>query len=67
MNLLILFLQILVIWFVWYIVGCGVLAAIDKDDRLLEWSKNCPLPGGHLLVVTFWPAVIYFYFRKKER
>lgn len=43
---------------VWWIIGCGVLAAIDKDGRLLAWVKSWPM-WGWFFAVTFWPVVVY--------
>lgn len=57
---------ILITWMIWFIVGCIVLSYMDdKDQRLFNWAKNCPLPGGYALTVTAWPIIVYYIWRKR--
>lgn len=46
---------------IWYLIGCVVLAAIDENEELFEWAKSGK--GFYfLLVVMFFPIVVYKYF-----
>lgn len=53
---------------IWPLLGCVVLAAVDKDGELLEWYRSAPgtplqkfiLQGGFWLA---WPLVVFEYTR----
>lgn len=53
-----------------YLLGCSILAIIDKDGRLLEWvvrgEKLFGLFGSlfYFTVVSFWFIIVYIYWRK---
>lgn len=49
------------------LLGCLVLAFIDRDGQLLKWVRQAPhwvLKGA---VVQLWPVVLWMYFRKGEQ
>lgn len=46
--------------FMWFFVGCAVLAAVDhKDKRLFKWASSCPILFGYELVVMAWPYIAW--------
>jgi len=55
---------IILIWFVWFFIGCAVFAAIDdEEEQLYEWASSCPLPFGFELTVTMWPVVLWAWLK----
>lgn len=48
----------------WYVIGCAVLAGIDKDSQLFEWAGRAPYRLGGL-VPLFWPVILFFYFKNR--
>ena len=60
------FFYILLVFFLWYILGCVVLASIDdKEQSLLKWATTAPNDLVYLLLVWVWPIVVYFWCRKR--
>jgi hypothetical protein len=58
---------ILIGWMIWCVIGCGVLAAIDDDEkRLFHWAKKSPIVGGYTIVVTAWPVILWMWWRSKR-
>lgn len=51
--------------FVWYFLGCCILASIDEDGRLFAWAKRCPF--GFSFVPLMWPAVMWKYWREDHK
>ena len=48
------------------IIGCSILAFIDRDKQLLNWAKSFPIEGlGVPLVIMAWPIILYFYIKNK--
>ena len=52
----------------WVLLGAAVLASIDKDGELLEWTEAAPSSWLSGLVVVLWPVVVcaYLLLRQKE-
>ena len=51
----------------WFVVGCGVLAAIDHNDqRLFRWASSCPLPFGYELTVILWPLIVAYALCRRQ-
>jgi len=50
---------------IWYFTGCIIMVIIDKNGELLDWSKKAPY-GLDWLVPTFFPVILYFYFKNKK-
>lgn len=51
-------------WTVLHVIGAGVLAAVDTDERLYQWSRSAPNRLLTGLVLTLWPITLLVYFRK---
>ena len=51
--------------FLWFVLGCVVLALIDHDGQLFLWAQGCPIPFGYELTVAAWPIILWFWFRAK--
>jgi len=57
-------------WIVWVLVGLlanavlgsAVMAAIDRDGRLLAWYKECPSPWLAALVLECWPVMVWAHY-----
>lgn len=49
------------------VVGASILSILDNDEAdLFKWFKECPVPVlGHFLILTLWPAVAYFFLKRK--
>jgi hypothetical protein len=48
----------------WYVIGCGVLAAVDKREELFRWASQAPSELLYVLVVLSWPVVVWHYYRR---
>lgn len=59
--------QVFIGLFVWFLVGCGVLAAIDdKEKRLFNWAKSAPLPMLYELAVMAWPYILWLWWKDRR-
>lgn len=50
----------------WILLGCFVLSQLDNDGRLLEWLKECPMPGAATLAVILWPMLAFLVLRARK-
>lgn len=60
-------LYLIIGYFLWYTLGCGVLIAIDKDGRLEDWIWNkAPNHFYSVVAILLFPivATIYLYENK---
>jgi len=50
-------------------VGCLVLAAVDKNERLFNWANSAPNDFIYYMTVQLWPIIVLFWFmpRRGER
>lgn len=51
---------------VWMLVGCVILATIDRRGALLAWSKEAPYGLG-CFVVALWPIVAVAFLAGKGK
>lgn len=59
--------QVLIGLFAWFLIGCGVLAAIDNEDqRLFKWAKDCPVPLGYELTIMAWPVILWLWWKNRR-
>ncbi len=65
--------MVVVLWifgamFIWIIVGCGVLAAIDDEDqRLFKWATSAPFKHPlYELTVMLWPYILWLWWKGKK-
>ncbi len=50
--------------FCWFVIGCGVLAAIDDDrSTLFKWARSAPNQALYVGAVMLWPLVVYLWRR----
>jgi len=53
--------------FVWFLIGCGALVAVDdEDERLFKWASSAPLPLLYELTVMAWPYILWLLWRDKR-
>jgi len=51
---------------IWIVIGCMACAAVDdKQQTLLKWARECPLPGGSIWVVMAWPVIVLFEMKNR--
>ena len=59
--------QVFIGLFVWFVVGCGVLAAIDDEDqRLFKWASSAPLPLLYEITVMCWPFIVWLWWKNRR-
>ncbi len=51
----------------WYAIGAAVLCSIDKDQKLYNWLRSCPIPGGFSIGVCLWPILTVLWLRSGRR
>jgi len=52
--------------FVWFVLGCAVLASIDHDAGLYRWASNAPLPFLYELIVMAWPYFLWLWWKHRR-
>lgn len=62
-------LVLVVIYFIWLLVGCAVCGCIDAkvDGRLMKYIKNAPIPFAWILIVTIWPLILLCWWKYKDK
>lgn len=50
---------------VWFVIGCAVLATIDRDERLFWWAVASPY-GMCPIIVMAWPWVTAVYWFNRD-
>lgn len=58
--------QMIIGLFAWLFTGCGVLAAIDGDNRLFNWAKSAPLPLLYEITVLTWPYILWLWWKNRR-
>lgn len=49
------------------LIGSGVMAAMDDEDkRLFKWATSCPIPGGFTITVQTWPVWLWVWWRDRQ-
>ena len=49
------------------IIGAMVLAWFDTEDAVFyKWSSESPLPGGHFIVLSIWPIMVFFMIKYRK-
>lgn len=43
---------------IWSVIGCGVLAWIDTDGRLLAWVRSAPNQLWRSFAILCWPILV---------
>lgn len=44
--------------FINYIIGCIVLAWVDRDEKIYNWAKNAPNTFLFFIVVELWWVIM---------
>ncbi len=42
----------------WTILGCIVLSLLDRDERVLRWIQEAPLPWLKVIAIWAWPGLV---------
>jgi len=54
-----------------FFIGACILAAIDDENQsLFNWYISCPKEiawGAQPVVLTFWPVVLWFWFKRNTK
>lgn len=58
---------VLAIFILNLIIGAGVWAAIDTEDkRFYKWYSEAPFIFLNVLMLSLWPVGVYFYLKENK-